>query len=110
VLDEPFLLEEAVAVIGAAEEVDEVERVERRAVGVESEGNVDVDPLDVVVAVGHIHEIDQVSLDDLYSLYFGHGLVVLLPDLFQGQPQVVLGLVQRVPGFYFAEYQMGYSV
>ena len=67
--------------------------MERRAVGVESEGNVDVDPLDVVVTVGHVHEIDQVPLGDLYSFYFGHGLVVLLPDLFQGQAQVILGLV-----------------
>ena len=90
-LYEFLFFEELEAVLGAAEEVEEVDGVEDGAVGIEGEGNVDVDSFDFV-NVGLVgDEVDDFSFNDCE--FVRSVFLMFLFDFLKGESQFVVFVV-----------------
>lgn len=97
-----LFLQKLVPVICSAQQIDEIEGMKRRSVGIQSQRNIDIDSFDVVLIVDFFDEIYQISFGDFYTICFAWTFVVFLPGLLHRQSKMVLSLIQIVFQFDFS--------
>lgn len=113
VVDKLLLLEELISILGSAQQVYEVYRMHQGPIGVQSQGDIDIYPLYLIILLFLVvyYKVVYLSLYNSESIRSIKVLLVLFADLFNGQSEsgVVLA-VEGSLGPNITKYMLSYSV